>query len=70
MFRIFGVPCGNLPDYSKIPLILVKIPSQYISPLFVYLHKLESVVDDGGIIISIVSDDNKCKNYTLSSKYN
>jgi len=37
----------------------VKISSQFISPLFVYHHKLEYVVDDVEIIINKVSDGNK-----------
>jgi len=59
MFRRFGVLCGNHPHYCKISLILVQISSQFISPLFVYPHKLEYVVDDGEIIINNVSDGNE-----------
>ena len=57
------------PHYCEIYRVLLQISSQFISPLFVYLHKLEYVVDDGEIIINNVSDGNEWKNYTLPSKY-
>jgi len=38
---------------------MVQISSQFISPLFVYPHKLEYVVVDGEIIINNVSDGNE-----------